>query len=135
MQSSEHLLVSVPVTGLSLAAVREQCSRVDLVALGLYGVGLGVFIDLDHFLLARLYAGDWYHLTEALADPVGSLTDQGDIFDGIRDMREQRLLSHVLLGGALIGVTRRLSRPWGFVTAVVLYCHLLCDLIRDNRIA
>lgn len=134
MRSSEHFVASVPVTALALVLVRKQCSRVRLAVLGVYGLALGVFIDVDHFLLARVYAGDWHHVEYVLDEPIEAFGKQEAIFDDVRDMTSQRLLSHVLLGGALIGVTRTLSRPWGIVTALVLYWHLVCDLLRDNRI-
>lgn len=135
MQSSEHFLASIPATAAALAVVRSQCSRIRLVLLGAYGLALGVFIDLDHFLLARFYAGDWRHLRYVLRNPIDAFGEQEAIFDDIRDMTLQRLLSHVLLAGVLIGLTNRFSRPLGVVTTVVLYCHLVCDLLRDNRIA
>lgn len=134
MQSKEHFLVSVPVTGATLLAVRRRCRRHDLAVLGVYGVLLGVFIDLDHFLIARLRTGGWHHLRESVRDPVGAFATQEAIFDDVRDMEDERLLTHVLFGGVLVGATRVVSRPLGFVTAVVLYCHLVCDLLRDNRI-
>ncbi|PSQ21909.1 hypothetical protein BRD01_10720 [Halobacteriales archaeon QS_8_65_32] len=134
MRSSEHLLASVPATALALAAVRRQCSRTRLAILGAYGLGLGVFIDLDHFLIARVYAGDWHHLTGALRNPIAAFSEQEGIFDDIRDMMYERLLTHVLVGGVLIGLAEGLSRPLAVVTAVVLHCHLLCDFLRDNRI-
>lgn len=134
MRSSEHFAASVPVTTLALVLVRKRCSRTRLALFGIYGLALGVFIDLDHFLLARIYAGDWHHLIDALTDPIRAFVEQEAIFDDIRDMTRQRLLSHVLVGGTLVGLTRRLSRPLGIVTALVLYWHLVCDLLRDNRI-
>lgn len=134
MQSSEHFLASIPVTALALSVVRTQWSRGRLALVGLYGLALGVAIDLDHLLLARVYAGDWRHLEGVLRNPIAAVTDQEGMFDDVRDMKLPRLLSHVLIGGVLVGLTRRLSKPVGFVTAVVLYWHLLCDLLRDNRI-
>ena len=134
MQSSEHFLASIPATALALSVIRTQWSRGRLALVGLYGIGLGVAIDLDHLLLARVYAGDWHHLEEVLRNPIAAVTDQEGMFDDIRDMRHPRLLSHVLLGGVLVALTRTLSRPLSLVTAVVLYWHLLCDLLRDNRI-
>jgi len=133
MRSSEHFLASVPVVALALTSLRDQCGRVRLAVLGVYGLALGVGIDFDHFLLARLYAGDWRHLRYLLRNPIAAVTEQEGIFEDVRDMTLQRLLSHVLLGGALIGLTKRASGALGLVTTVVLYWHLLCDLLRDNR--
>jgi hypothetical protein len=134
MRSSEHFLASVPVVALVLVSLGEQYDRVRLAFLGVYGLALGVGIDFDHFLLARLYAGDWRHLRYLLRNPIAAVTEQEAIFEDVRDMTLQRLLSHVLLSGALIGSTKRVSGSLGFTTAVVLYWHLLCDLLRDNQL-
>jgi hypothetical protein len=134
MRSSEHFLASVPVVALVLLSLREQYSRVRLALLGVYGLALGVGIDFDHFLLARLYAGDWRHVGYLRRNPIAAVTEQEAIFEDVPDMTLQRLLTHVLLGGASIGLTRRVSGSVGRTTAVVLYWHLLCDLLRDNRL-
>lgn len=134
MKSGEHFLVSVPVVGAVLAAVRERYSPRRLAGLAVYGLGLGVLIDLDHFVLARLRVGDWRHARNCLRDPSRVFFDQANLFQGTGEMASLRLLSHVLLGGTLTALTARRSRPVALLTAVVLYGHVLADLLRDNDV-
>ncbi|WP_435077328.1 hypothetical protein [Halococcus sp. AFM35] len=133
MKSGEHFLLSVPVVGCVLARLDERSPR-RLAALAAYGLGLGVFIDLDHFVLARLRVGDWRHLVGCLRNPKRVFTDQEHLFDGTGGMASLRVLSHVLVGGVLVALARRVSRPVGTLTAAVLYVHVLADLLRDNDI-
>jgi hypothetical protein len=135
MKSGEHFLLSVPVVGIFLATVSERYSTRRLATLAVYGLGLGVLIDLDHFVVARLRAGDWRHLLECLRNPKRVFTDQENLFGGIGEMAGLRILSHVILGGVLTGLARRVSRPVALLTAAVLYVHVLADLLRDNGIA
>ena len=134
MKSGEHFLLSVPVVGWVLAAVSERYSSRQLAALAAYGLGLGVLIDLDHFVLARLRVGDWRHARNCLRNPERVVFDQSNLFQGTGGMANARILSHVLLGGVLTGLAARVSRPLGVLTAAVLYFHVLADLLRDNRI-
>ena len=46
-----------------------------------------------------------------------------------------RILSHVAIGGVLVGVLVVLWPPVAVFTAVVLYFHVLADLLRDNGVA
>jgi hypothetical protein len=133
MKSGEHFLLTVPVVGCVLARAEERSTR-RLVVLAAYGLGLGVLIDLDHFVLARLRVGDWRHLTDCLRNPKRVFTDQEHLFDGVGEMAGLRILSHVLVGGALVALARRVGRPVEVLTATVLYVHVLADLLRDNEI-
>ncbi|HET7324748.1 MAG TPA: hypothetical protein VFJ06_10480 [Halococcus sp.] len=135
MKSGEHFLLSVPVVGIVLTAVSKRYSPRQLGALAAYGLGLGVFIDLDHFVLARLRVGDWRHLRECLKNPERVFTDQENLFEGTGEMASLRLLSHVIIGGVLTTLTARVSRPVALLTATVLYVHVLADLLRDNDLA
>lgn len=133
MKSGEHFLLTVPVVGAVLARAEERSPR-RLAALAAYGLGLGVLIDLDHFVLARLRVGDWHHLTDCLRDPKPVFVDQEHLFDGTGEMASLRILSHVLVGGVLIALARRVRRPVAALTKSVLYVHVLADLLRDNEI-
>ncbi len=133
MKSGEHFLLSVPVVGYVLGRMDERSPR-RLAAFAAYGLGLGVLIDLDHFVLARLRVGDWRHLVTCLRNPKRVFTDQEHLFDGTGGMASLRVLSHVLVGGVLVTLARRVSRPVGTLTAAVLYMHVLADLLRDNDI-
>ncbi|GAA0461469.1 hypothetical protein MUK72_12815 [Halococcus dombrowskii] len=133
MKSGEHFLLSIPVVGWVLARTDGRSPR-QLAALAAYGLGLGVLIDLDHFVLARLRVGDWHHFTDCLRDPKRVFVDQENLFEGTGEMASFRLLSHVLIGGALIALARRVSRPVERLTESVLFVHVLADLLRDNEI-
>lgn len=135
MKSGEHFLISIPVVGVALTKLREHYSSRQLGLLGVYGVGLGVLIDLDHFVLARLRVGDWRHTWEVLRNPTRVFTDQETLFEGTGEMASLRILSHVVIGGALTWLWSRVSRPVAFLTGVVLYFHVFADLLRDNDVA
>lgn len=134
MKSGEHFLVSVPVVSAVLGSVAERYSPGQLAALAVYGLGLGVLIDLDHFALARLRVGDWRHARDCLRHPKRVVFDQDNLFSGTGRLANLRLLSHVLLSGVLTALASSVSHPAGRLTAVVLYFHVLADLLRDNRI-
>ncbi|PSP77762.1 hypothetical protein BRC81_09735 [Halobacteriales archaeon QS_1_68_20] len=99
-----------------------------------YGVAVSVLIDLDHFLLARVQAGDWTHLRRALSDPARALWDQAWVLEGV-ELERQRLATHVVVGTALVVglwlVTPALAR----LTAALLGAHVLADLLRDYGVA
>lgn len=134
MKSGEHFLVSIPVVGAVLASISERYSPRQLAALAVYGLGLGILIDLDHFVLARLRVGDWRHAWNCLRDPKRVFFDQANLFQGTGTMANARILSHVFLGGVLTTLATRRSRPVALLTALVLYFHVLADLLRDNRV-
>lgn len=106
-------------------------SSVEMVAIVAYAGALGVLIDLDHFLIARLNTGDWESLFGVIRSPVRSLADQSTIFPGHAISREDRMLTHLLIAAVLVAGLWTLSPAWGLVTAVVLYLHLLTDAIAD----
>jgi hypothetical protein len=135
MNSGEHFLLSVPVVGVVLAKLRDRYPSRRLGLLAAYGVGLGVLIDLDHFVLARLRVGDWRHTWNVLRNPTRVFTDQENLFEGTGEMASLRILSHAVIGGVLTWLWSRVSRPVAFLTGVVLYFHVLADLLRDNDIA
>lgn len=134
MKSGEHFLVSIPVVGAVLTVVSERYSPRQLAVLAVYGLGLGVLIDLDHFVLARLRVGDWRHVRHCLRNPKRVFFDQENLFRGTGKMANLRVLSHVILGGVLTALAACVSRPVAALTAMVLYFHVLADLLRDNRV-
>jgi len=96
-----------------------------------YVVCLGVGIDFDHFLLARLNRGDWSNLRQCLWHPRRVVLDQQSIFAPGDLWRDQRLLSHTLIGGLLTGLLWPVAEFWAIVTAVTVYVHLVADLWSD----
>lgn len=131
MYSREHAAVGALVSAVALVPLATDGASVPLLgALFAYGVGLSVFVDLDHFLIARLIAGDWRHLRRVLTREQ-RVTDQSSMFAGIRDFERERIFSHVLLGGALVGLWSLVWSYGAVFTAVVLYAHLVGDLLWD----
>lgn len=137
MYSREHAAIGAVVSGLGVAALRAALPSPALAALFAYGLLLSVFIDLDHFLVARRHAGDWSHLRACVSDPVFAFTEQDEVFAGVpeRRIRTERLLSHALVGGALTAALAAVSVPVALFTAAVVYVHVVADLLRDAGFA
>jgi hypothetical protein len=134
MYSREHFVIGLVVSGLLLVPLVGRFEPLLLAGLFVYGVLLSVFVDLDHFVLTRLRTGDWRHLRACLANPTDAFGDQDWVFEDVDDMEHERILSHVLLGGVLVGVLVLVWPPVAVFTAVVLYAHVLADLLRDNGV-
>ncbi|WP_266078248.1 hypothetical protein [Haladaptatus caseinilyticus] len=136
MYSREHFLIGVVVSGVLLVPLSGAVSVPLLAGLFVYGVLLSVFIDLDHFLLTRLRTGSWRHLEACLADPVAAFGDQDWVFEDVdgAKLEHERILSHALLAGLLVGGFLLVSPVVAIFTAVVLYFHVLADLLRDNGV-
>lgn len=96
-----------------------------------YAVVLGVGIDFDHFLVARLNTGEWTAVRRCLRDPRIVFADQNQIFNTGDVGTLRRLLSHVVLGGLAVGLLLVFDVFLAVFTAVVLYTHLLSDLVWD----
>lgn len=101
-------------------------------ALLAWAAAVGVGVDFDHLLVARLNSGDWSALRRLLHNPSIVVLDQDAIFDDDLWAR-QRLLSHHVLGGFLVAALVPASVPLAAFTALILYAHVLADLVHDNR--
>lgn len=124
-----HAAVSVLVGLAAVAAVRPSRP----VAVLLAGVVAGTLIDLDHFLISRLDRGDWRELVRLARDPLPVFLGSRRLFTDASVGHTERLLSHVALGGLLVGLT---WLAWASAAAVVgstLYAHVLADLVSDVR--
>lgn len=127
MYSRHHAAASLVVgTGFVVATGTE------LFLIG-YAVLLGTLIDLDHFPLARYNQGSWDALRFCLRNPGHALVDQSDIFTLADVYPHQRLLSHVLIGGVLCTTLFFVDTTMAVLSAIVLYFHLLMDLVADLR--
>ena len=132
MYSKAHLLVSI-VVGAAAAVVASQPPVPAAATVG-YAAVLGVGIDFDHFLVARLNTGDWGALLGVLREPRRAVFDQSAIFEEGEDVTKlQRLLSHVAIGGLLVAGLYVVLPYAAVLSAVVLYAHVLSDLYRDVR--
>lgn len=131
MDSKRHLLISLAL-GIAMAAVLD--SALPALVVVAYAAVLGVVIDFDHFLASRLHRGDWKAARRCLADPRLVFVDQSAIFDADDLWPRQRLLSHVVIIGLFVPAVFVVAGPsLALVSGVVLYAHVLADLIQDNR--
>ncbi|WP_224336090.1 hypothetical protein [Haloprofundus halobius] len=96
-----------------------------------YSAVVGVGIDFDHFLVARINTGGWRAARECLRNPMRVFAGQDDIFEHGEVGTLRRLLSHVVIVGVAVPLLALASPPLALLTAVVLYGHLLSDLVWD----
>jgi hypothetical protein len=136
MKSPEHAALG-SVASLLLVAALPVSIPVEAALLVAYGVLLSVFVDLDHFVVARYLAGDWSHFRRCVTDPKFAFTEQESVFDGVdtRTLETLRLLSHLLVGGAWVGLLGVVRPVYALFTAGVLYVHVVADLLRDADVA
>jgi hypothetical protein len=130
MYSRSHAIISV-IIGVPLAVTAPEFHQQLYILI--YVVVLGVGIDLDHFVIGRINRGDWSNLTRCLRSPSQVFVDQASIFERGDIWRDQRLFSHLLIGGVLIGLVWFISEYLAFVTAVTVYTHVIADLYSDMR--
>lgn len=128
MYSSHHATLSVLAAVALLPFVSTGLGPVGVVA---YAVVLGVGVDFDHFLVARYNAGDWRALRACLADPRRVFVSQDEIFAPEEVRVVERLLTHVVLGGVVVALLAGALVDLAVVSAVVLYVHVLADLVWD----
>lgn len=136
MYSKHHAVLSIAIGAGAIAVlpeIRIGGLAVPPVALLAYATALGVLIDLDHFLIARYRTGSWAALRFCLGNPTAAIADQDRIFDPGDVGTLNRLLSHLLIGGGLVGALSIGSAGLAALTAVVLYTHLVSDVAWDIR--
>lgn len=136
MYSRNHAAISA-LLAVPILLAHEPPAHPVLVAVVVVAVGVG--IDFDHFLIAWLNTGSTRSVRRVLANPRLAFVDQGAIFDVDEVTREQRLLSHALIGGTVTGALC-FAAPywssatyWAVVVAVTLYVHVVADLYADVR--
>jgi hypothetical protein len=134
MYSREHALVGAAVAAAWRVPRVGDFAPPVVAGLFVYGVGLSVLVDLDHFVVARLLTGDWRHLRRVLADPTAVLGDQDWIFPDL-ELERERLLSHAVVSAVLIGGWWLLAPPVAAFSAALLGAHVLADVVRDVGIA
>lgn len=96
-----------------------------------YAAALGVLVDLDHFLLARVNTGSWRATVTVVRNPRLLLFDQESIFEDGEVGAVQRLGSHVVITVGLVGGLLPVSPYLAVVTGVVLVGHILSDIVWD----
>ncbi|WP_245902907.1 hypothetical protein [Salinigranum rubrum] len=100
MKSAEHATIGALVGVVAVALLFGGESLPAQAALWVAGVFLSVFVDLDHFLIARVMRGDWSNLRRAVTNPRVGLVDQERVFADVDEprLRQYRLLSHLVVG-------------------------------------
>ena len=134
--SKHHAVVSLVVAGVlsyALPPVVVAGESIPAAVVVGYGTALGVLVDLDHFLIARLKTGTWDAVRFCLRNPTAAVADQSRIFGHGDVGMLSRLLSHLLIIGALAPALSLASVPLAILTVVVLYAHLVTDVIWDIR--
>lgn len=129
MYSRNHAVVSALV-GVPVAIGAPDGAQ---LAVWLYMIVVGVGIDADHFVVARLNSGDWTNVRRCLEQPSLLLNGQDAIFDWGDLWRDQRLLSHLVIGGVLVSGLWWIDPYWAFATAVTVYAHCIADLYSDMQ--
>ncbi|WP_254273466.1 hypothetical protein [Haloarcula marina] len=131
MYSRDHAILSL-LTGLAVVVATTPPGHPMAVVAVALAVGVG--IDFDHFLVAYLHTGSAKNARRLLANPRLAVTDQRALFDDADLSRLQRLLSHALIAGLLVGGLWVLGATyWAFVVGVSLYVHVVADLYADVR--
>lgn len=96
-----------------------------------YAAALGVLVDLDHFLLARVNTGNWRATRAVLRNPRILLFDQEAIFEAGEVGAVRRLVSHAAITVALVAGLFPWSSYLALVSGVVLVGHILSDVVWD----
>ena len=137
MKSLEHAALGAVSGAVAVFVLFPSLGLLDKGLLWVGGVLLSVFIDLDHFVIARWMEGNWSNLRRAVSDPRVGLVDQEEVFAGTNEpmLRQYRLLSHLLLGGVLVLASASVDSALALLVSLLLYVHVVADLIRDTELA
>lgn len=133
MYSKQHLVISVVIAlGLVATAPASATDGWGSIAFVVgYAAGVGVLVDLDHFLIAWVNSGEPRAIRDGVADPRSLLLEQDALFEAGEVSKLERLLSHVLVVGVAVPAAWIVAPFLGVVTAAVLYAHVLADLVWD----
>jgi hypothetical protein len=136
MKSGEHAAIGALVGAVAVALLFPGAAPSAAAGVWLGGVAISVFVDLDHFVIARAMSGDWDALRRAVTDPRVGLVRQEEVFVAVDEtrLRQYRLLSHLLLGGVLVAASRVVDGRLAVFVAVLLYAHVVADLLRDAEL-
>lgn len=96
-----------------------------------YAAALGVLVDLDHFLLARLNTGSWRATRNVILNPRLVFFEQESVFETGEVGAVQRLWSHVGITVVLVAGLVPVSPYLAGVSGAVLVGHILSDVVWD----
>jgi hypothetical protein len=134
MQSHEHAVIGAFASAGAGIGLWGSDPAV-LVAAIVAGTLVSVFVDLDHFLLARYYAGDWSHLRSCVTDPVYAFTRQEVVFADLPAMERERIATHLVIATVAVPALWTVASSVGAFVLAVLVVHIGCDLLRDAGLA
>jgi hypothetical protein len=127
MKSINHFKISAILSPVAVAAIFGTSNILSFLILAIYGLSLGVLIDLDHFLWARYNEGHWDHLRDALKSPSRNIRDNEEVLgDAIGE--QQRYLSHFIILVLGTGLAYLGGVNLAALTSIMLGTHVLSDI-------
>ena len=131
MESYQHALISAVISPLLLFYV-FGISGMSMILLSAYGVFIGVFIDLDHFLMQRILNGNWDDVKKTVENPVKMVFDNMSLrTDPIEPW--SRLLSHFAILALFPAAIYIFDTALAEFSFLILFAHILCDLYAGWR--
>lgn len=132
MEVYRHFIITVVASTALLVASGHTGFENFLMATA-YAVAVGVFMDLDHFLLAWSGSGDFTELKKAFRNPTDAFTDAGKIFERGVFTPRARFLSHFSILYLASGISYLISTELAAFTAVIISLHILADFYAHIR--
>lgn len=127
MEVYRHFLITVAAS-LGILAASGNTSLEVVLAATAYAVAIGVFMDLDHFLLAWSGSGDFVELRRAFRNPVDAFTNAEKIFERGVFTPRARFLSHFTILYTATGLSLLVSVELAAFTAAIITLHILADI-------
>lgn len=126
MESINHFKISAILSPVAVAALFGTSNPISFLILSIYGLALGVLIDLDHFIWARYNHGHWNHFIEALESPFTTMKDNAEVMENALG-EKQRYASHfaILVLGTVIAYVA--GANLAALTSTMLGAHIVCD--------
>ena len=92
----------------------------------------GTLIDVDHFVVGRLYHGDWRFLRDTFSSFWDSILDIQSVVDDETEFPgEYRLFSHSVILIVLMSVSMLRPSIWFDIAFISVAFHLFSDLFAD----
>jgi len=132
MESINHFKISAILSPVAVATIFGTQNLLSFGILAIYGLALGVLIDLDHFLWARYNHGHWNHLRDALKAPRTTMEENAEIMDGALG-EAQRYSSHFVIMVLATGIAYFGGANLAALTLIMLVSHILTDLYASYR--
>lgn len=132
MESINHFKISAILSPVAVAAIFGTGNPVTFLLLAIYGLSIGVMIDLDHFLWARYNHGHWNHLRDALNAPTTAMKENAEIMEGA--LGEQQIYtSHFVILVLGTGIAYLGGANLAALTLIMLSSHILTDVYASYK--